>query len=112
MVVLGCWRDVELASGLTGVPAHRRDIESAAELTALLTRPCSLAGHKLAAGRMTVLALLARWFNEESAVRWMAVLARWVDNESAAGLTVVLGCWRDFESASGLTAVLAHRRDI
>ena len=89
-----------------------RDVESAAELTALLTRPRSLAGHKLAAGRTAVLALLARWFNEESAARWMAVLARWVDNKSAAGLTVVLGCWRDFESASGLTAVLAHRRDI
>jgi hypothetical protein len=29
-VVLGCWRDVESAS--------RRDVESAAELTALLTR--------------------------------------------------------------------------
>ncbi len=67
---------------------------------------------KLAAGRMALLAPLARWFDEESAVRWMAVLARWVDNESAAGLTVVLGCWRDFESASGLTAVLAHRRDV
>jgi hypothetical protein len=37
-VVLGCWRDVESASGPTTVPAHRRDVESAAELTALLTR--------------------------------------------------------------------------
>jgi hypothetical protein len=38
-VVLGCWRDVESASGLlTAVPAHRRDVESAAEQTALLTR--------------------------------------------------------------------------
>ena len=57
-----------------------------------------------------MLALLARWLDEESVARWMAVLAPWVDNESAAGLTVVLGCWCDFESASGLTAVLANRR--
>jgi len=66
----------------------------------------------LAAGRTALLAPLDRWFDEESAARWMAVLARWVDNKSAAGLTVVLGCWCVFESVSGLTAVLANRSDV
>jgi hypothetical protein len=37
MAVLAHWRNFELALGLMAVPAHRRDVKLAVELTALLT---------------------------------------------------------------------------
>ena len=93
------------------VPDHRRDAESAAELTAGLL-VARWRDNELAAGQTAVLALLTCWLDEESATRRMAVLACWVNDKLAVGLMAVLACWRDFESASGLMAVLAHRRDV
>ncbi len=93
------------------VLAHRRDVESAAELTALLTR-CLLVrqwvGSGADDGACSACLLARRKVGSEAD----GGLALWVDDKSPAGLMPVLACWRDFESASGLTAVLAHRRSI
>ncbi len=73
--MLACWRDFKLASGLTAVLAHQRDIESAAELTAGLLAAC-WCNEESAAGRTAVLALLPRCLDEETTARRMVVLAR------------------------------------
>ncbi len=77
------------------MPAHRRDIELAEELTAGLLDAC-WCDDESAAGRTAVLALLACWLDKESAARQMAVLAHRRNVKSAAGLMALLDRWRNF----------------
>jgi hypothetical protein len=76
------------------VAAWRRRSGGSSLAAALAARRCRQrgdgGGSSMAAAaarrrwQLAVIALLARWLNEESAVRRMVVLARWVDEESAA----------------------------